>query len=78
MLGKHIDEQSSRVSSFGGKLAAKQFGTFLTASVLLIHGDRTEQRPSLTAKQKTYPAVPLSDAVIDVSDRVDLLELHGP
>ena len=29
----HVDEQSSRVSSFGGKLVAKQFGTFSTASV---------------------------------------------
>jgi hypothetical protein len=41
----HIDEQSSRDSSFGGKLVVRQFGTFSTASVRLGSGDECVWSP---------------------------------
>jgi hypothetical protein len=46
----HIDEQSSRDSSFGGKLVAKQFGTFSTASTRFRHG-----RPIFAVTHNTAP-----------------------
>jgi hypothetical protein len=47
----HIDEQSSRDSSFGGKLIAKQFGTFSTASTQCGHFHSIKKRTNRAGRK---------------------------
>ena len=56
----HLDEQSSLDSSFGGKLVAKQFGTFSTAGHLQQHRRTLNSNPSLAIEGAAAGSILLS------------------